>query len=69
MLNTRPNEKPAPGGTETNPAPAHARQASQSLEQRLVEAHDLFARIVLDFGQAEFHGDHVIDAAPEIGCA
>ena len=69
MLKTRRQTRARARRNGNQPRAAHAGQPSQSLEQRLVEAHYLFARIVLDFGQAEFHGDHVIDAAAEIGCA
>ena len=31
-----------------------------------MEEHHLVARIVLNFGQAEFHGHHMIDAAAQI---
>ena len=44
----------------------HAGQAAHAFEQRLVEEHYLVARIVLDFRQAELHGQHIVDAAAQV---
>ena len=58
--------RPVPGAMETSAAPRtpgsrRTRSSSDSWKR-----HHVFARIVLDFGQAEFHCHHVVDTAAQI---
>ena len=46
---------------------AHFGEPARALKQRIMKAHHLVGRVVLDFGQPEFHGHDVIDTAAQVG--